>query len=131
LDDVDSRFAGVTPKLDTVSPYRLYHCCIDEQFVWEGEAGSFADEAVEFCCFEIHLFAFLEDVWTLGEFAILGNPEVCVLICLLNVGFVDVYRGTSAFSERESGLCGFGTVDFDFPFVRQLLNEMNVFLQVG
>jgi hypothetical protein len=53
------------------------------------------------------------------------------LICLLNVGLVDVYRGASAFSERESRLCGFGTVDLDFPFVRPLLNEMKVFLQVG
>jgi hypothetical protein len=60
-----------------------------------------------------------------------GNVEVCALICLLNVCLVDVYRGASAFSERESRLCGFGTVDFDFPFVRPLLNEMKVFLQIG
>jgi hypothetical protein len=70
-------------------------------------------------------------MWMPGEFAIQGNPAVCGSICLLNVGFVDVYRGPSAFSERESRLCGFGIVDFDFPFVKTLLNKMEVFLQVG
>jgi hypothetical protein len=117
--------------LDTVSPYRFDNCFIDEQFVWEGEVGFFADEPVEFCCFEIHLFAFLEDVWTPGEFTIQGNPEVCGLICLLNVGLLDVHRGASAFSERESRLCGFGTVDVDFTFIQALLNEMEVFLHVA
>jgi hypothetical protein len=68
LDDVDSRFAGVTPKLDTVSPYRFDNCYIDEQFVWEIEAGFLADEPVESCCFRSIFLAFLEDVWTPGEF---------------------------------------------------------------
>jgi hypothetical protein len=36
-------------------------------------------------------------VWTPGEFAVQGNPEVCSFICLLDVGFVDVHRGASAF----------------------------------
>jgi hypothetical protein len=49
----------------------------------------------------------------------------------LNVAFVDVHWGANAFSERESRLCEFGTVGFDFPFIKLLLKEIEVFLQVG
>jgi hypothetical protein len=35
------------------------------------------------------------------------------------------------FSERESRLCGYDTVDFDFQFIKPLLNKMRVSLQVG
>jgi hypothetical protein len=80
LDDVDIGFAGSTPKLDTVGPYRLDHCFVYEEFILEGEAGFFANEPVELGSFVVHLFALPEYVWSPGEFAVQGHPEVCALI---------------------------------------------------